>query len=90
MDYDDTNWRDEYKEYTISKYELDLLENGPRNLSQSWRMQAMYGKWKRINGYVDPPRPDLSSSFKEFESSINQSSINPEDDTPCNGSNDTD
>ena len=90
MDYDDTNWREEYKAYTSSKDELELLENGPKSLSASWRMGARYQKWKKIKGIPpDPPRPDLSSSFKEFESSINQSSINPED-TPCNGSNDTD
>ena len=35
-DYDDSNWREEYKGYTSSKYELDLLENGPHSLAQSW------------------------------------------------------
>ena len=25
--YDDSNWREEYKGYTSSKYELDLREN---------------------------------------------------------------
>ena len=86
----DTEWREEMKAYTSSKFQLELLENGSKSLSQSWIMGALYQKWKRIKGIPpDPPRPDLSSSFKEFESSINQSSINPED-TPCNGSNDTD
>ena len=32
---DDTNWREELKAYTNSQYELELLENGPRSLSQS-------------------------------------------------------
>ena len=36
MTYDDSNWREEYKGYTSSKYELDLLENGPKSLAQSW------------------------------------------------------
>ena len=37
-DYDDSNWREEYRGYTSSKYELDLLENGPKSLAQSWMM----------------------------------------------------
>ena len=40
--YDDSNWREEYKGYTSSKYELDLLENGPKSLSQSWMMGALH------------------------------------------------
>ncbi len=67
---DDSNWREEYKRYTSSKYELSLLENGPRSLDQSWMMQAMYGKWKKIKGYKDPLPPDCSSSLKEWEKSI--------------------
>ena len=27
-------WREEYKGYTSSRYELDLLENGPKSLAQ--------------------------------------------------------
>ena len=64
--YDDSNWREEYKGYTSSRYELDLLENGPKSLSQSWMMGALYNKWKKIRGYKDPEPPDVSSSLKEF------------------------
>ena len=68
--YDDSNWREEYKGYTSSRYELDLLENGPKSLSQSWMMQAMYGQWKKRNGYhkLDPKENEgqLQSSMKEF------------------------
>ena len=63
---DNSNWREEYKAYTSSKYELDLLENGPKSLSQSWMMGALYNKWKKIKGYKDPEPPDVSSSLKEF------------------------
>ena len=45
--YDDSKWREEYKNYTSSKYELDLLENGPKSLSQSWVMGALHNKWKK-------------------------------------------
>ena len=64
--YDDSNWREEYKGYTSSKYELDLLENGPKSLSQSWIMGAMYNEWKRRNGYKDPEPPNVASSLGEF------------------------
>ena len=65
--YDDSNWREEYKGYTSSRYELDLLENGPKSLSQSWLMGAMYNQWKKRNGYKDPEPPDVSSSYLEWE-----------------------
>ena len=40
--FDDTNWRQELKAYTSDSRELELLENGPHSLAQSWHMQAMY------------------------------------------------
>jgi hypothetical protein len=63
--YDDSNWREEYKGYTSSKYELDLLENGPRSLAQSWMMGALHNKWKKMKGYKDPEPPDCQSSLTE-------------------------
>ena len=51
MTIDDTNWREEYKAYTSSKYELDLLENGAHSLSSSWVLGSLYNKWKKIKGY---------------------------------------
>ena len=63
--YDDSNWREEYKGYTSSKYELDLLENGPRSLAQSWIMGALHNKWKKMKGYKDPEPPDCQSSLTE-------------------------
>ena len=33
-DIDDSNWREEWKNYTSSKFQLELLENGARSLSQ--------------------------------------------------------
>ena len=68
--YDDSNWREEYKGYTTSKYELDLLENGPKSLAQSWMMGALHNKWKKMKGYKDPEPPNCQSSFKEWEESI--------------------
>ena len=65
--YDDSNWREEYKNYTTSKYELELLENGAKQLSQSWILAALYQKWKRIKGIPpEPEPPDCQSSFGEW------------------------
>ena len=63
-------WREEMKAYTSSKYHLELLENGPRSLSQSWILNALHQKWKKINGIVDPIPPDCSSSFKEWNDKV--------------------
>ena len=68
---DNSNWREEYKAYTSSKYELDLLDKGPTSLSSSWVLGALYQKWKRVKGIPeDPPPPDCSSSFKEWNERI--------------------
>lgn len=48
--FDDSNEREEYKNYTTSKKELELLENGAKSLSLSWILGALYQKWKRIKG----------------------------------------
>ena len=70
--YDDSNWREEYKNYTSSRYELDLLDNGPKSLSQSWMMGALHNKWKKMKGYKEPEPPDVSSSMSEFFEKQNQ------------------
>ena len=68
--YDDSNWREEYKAYTSNHMELELLENGPKSLSQSWHLGALYSNWKKIKGYnkLDPKENEgqLQSSMKEF------------------------
>ena len=58
------------KAYTSNKFHLELLENGPKSLSQSWMMGALYQKWKKIKGIKDPEPPDCQSSFKEWEEKI--------------------
>jgi len=60
------NWREELKAYTTSRYELDLLENGPKSLSQSWMMNALHQRYKKIKGIKDPEPPDCQSSLGEF------------------------
>ncbi len=67
--YDDSNWREEYLPYHTGK-QAELLRDGPKSLSQSWIMQAMYNQWKKRNGYKDPEPPNCQSSMKEWEESI--------------------
>ena len=72
--YDDSNWREEYKAYTSSKKDLEMLENGPKSLAQSWYMSTLWQKWKKIKGYnkLDPKENEgqCQSSMKEWEESI--------------------
>ena len=67
--YDDSNWREESLPYHTGKH-AELLRDGPHSLSQSWMMQAMYGQWKKRNGYdkLDPKENEgqLQSSLGEF------------------------
>ena len=71
--YDDSNWREEYKSYTNNKRYLELLENGPKSLSQAWLLGALHSEWKKMKGYnkLEPKenKGQLQSSFKEFFSS---------------------
>ena len=69
---DHTNWREDYKQYTTSKFHLELVENGAKSLSQSWILGALYIKWKKIKNIKDPEPPDCSSSFLEWEKNVNQ------------------
>jgi len=67
--YDDSNWREESLPYYTGTRE-QLLKEGPKSLSQSWIMGAMYNEWKRRNGYnkLDPKDNEgqLQSSLGEF------------------------
>ena len=71
-DLDDSNWREEYKNYTSNTFHLELLENGAKSLSQSWILGALYQQWKRMKGYKTPEAPNCQSSFQEFNSKVDQ------------------
>ena len=68
--YDDSNWREEYKSFTSNKRYIELLENGPKSLSQSWLLGALYNEWKNIKGYnkLDPKENtgQMQSSLSDF------------------------
>ena len=67
--YDDSNWREEYKSFTSNKRHLELLENGPKSLSQAWLLGALHNEWKKMKGYSDnysENEGQCQSSLKEF------------------------
>ena len=65
--WDDSNWRQEFKESKqLSQYQLDILNNGPRSLAQSWALGAMHGEWRKMKGYEYPEPPDCQSTYKDF------------------------
>ena len=72
--YDDSNWREEYKGWTTNKRYIELLENGPKQLSQAWLLSALHNDWKKRKGYdqFDPDENEgqLQSSLAEWEESI--------------------
>ena len=72
--FDDSNWKEEYKNYTTNKKYLELLENGAKSISQGWILGSLYNKWKRLKGYdkYDPieNKGQLQSSYKDWESKI--------------------
>ena len=50
-DWGDSNWKVEYKAYTSDKKNLELLENGPKSLSQSLILQELHQTWMKLKGY---------------------------------------
>ena len=67
----DESWREEYAGMIpLGTYKRNLLQNGPKSLSQSWMMQAMHNDWKKKKGIKDPEPPNCQSSMKEWEESI--------------------
>ena len=72
--YDDSNWREEYKGWTTNKRYIELLEKGPKQLSQAWVLGALYSDWKKRKGYTkyypDENEGQLQSSLEEWEESI--------------------
>ena len=49
-------WRLEQLEMKVlSKQQRELLEYGPKSLSQSWLLGAMHNDYKRKKGIKDPP-----------------------------------
>ncbi len=63
------NWREDYKKYTTNKRHLEILENGPKSLSQAWLLGALHNEWKKIKGIKELDTENngqYQSSLKKF------------------------
>ena len=71
-DFDDTNWKEEILgslEFNQTKFASKLLKNGAKSLTDSWWLQALYVRWKKLKGYKDPDiqnKGQFQSKFKDL------------------------
>jgi len=75
MSFDETNWRKDYAEnFCNNKRYLELLENGPKSLSQAWLLGALHNEWKKIRGIKEPPSQETGhqTTFKEWNDRHNK------------------
>ena len=70
---DTTSWRQEYLEMKagLSKLQIQLLKEGPKQLAQAWLLQAMHNDYNKMKGIKEPDNPkenrgQMQSSLKEF------------------------
>ena len=65
-----TSWRQEYLEMKagLSKFQIQLLKEGPQQLAQAWLLQAMHNDYKRMKGIKEPPSREsgYQTTLKEF------------------------
>ena len=47
-----------------------ILKHGPKSLTDSWILGALYTRWKKLKGIREKPVPDWSSSFQEWNKKI--------------------
>jgi len=47
-----------------------ILKHGPKSLTDSWILGALYTRWKKLKGIRVKPVPDCSSSFQEWNKSV--------------------
>ena len=47
-----------------------VLKNGPKSLTDSWILAALYTRWKKLKGIREKPLLDCSSSFQEWNKKV--------------------
>tara|TARA_B100001250_G_C19754768_1_gene769581 strand:- start:1215 stop:1427 length:213 start_codon:yes stop_codon:yes gene_type:complete len=68
---EDIDWRKELLDsMQFNQKEEKLLKNGPSSLSESWYLGALYTRWKKMMGIVEPSPPNCQSSFKEWNQKV--------------------
>ena len=52
----------------LSKYQINLLKEGPQGLSQAWLLGAMHNDYKKMMGIKEPPSREsgYQTTMKEF------------------------
>ena len=74
----DTSWRQEYLEMKagLSKFQIQLLKEGPQQLAQAWLLGAMHQDYDRMKGikrdYPKENKGQMQSSLKDFFERIDQ------------------
>ena len=65
-----TQWRQEYlaRKAGLSKFQIQLLKEGPTQLAQAWLLQAMHNDYKKMMGIKEPPSREsgYQTTLKEF------------------------
>ena len=52
-----------------------ILKHGPKSLTDSWILGALYTRWKKLKGIREQSSPDCSSSFQEWTKNIEDADI---------------
>ena len=47
-----------------------ILKHGPKSLTDSWILGALYTRWKKLKGMREQPSADCSSSFREWNKKV--------------------
>ena len=47
-----------------------ILKHGPKSLTDSWILGALYTRWKKLQGIREKPVPDCNSSFQEWNKKV--------------------
>ena len=67
---DSNNWKKELLDSQIfNQKESNLLKNGAKSLTDSWWLQALYVRWKKLKVYEDPDiknQGQIQSSFFDY------------------------
>ena len=68
----DVDWKQELlHSQQFNEKEEKLLKDGAKSLAQSWWLGALYLRWKRMKGIVEPSPSNCQSSFKEWNEKVN-------------------
>ena len=67
------NWKEEYKQFTSNKKELDLLENGAKSLAQSWHLQPCI-----ISGNVSKEFPMNTPNWQHHSKKEQKRTLKPQ------------